>query len=387
MLQTLLCTLAVSILLGGCTKTETVGIGNKRTGTQNIATEQFVVDADKGGVITGKDGAVIAFPPGALLDEMGNTVKGPVNVYLKEARRDVDILVGGLVTMAGDQLLASDGMYMIDARAGGKTLKINPAIGIYGYFPTDKKQPDMRLYQGALDADKLDWRLTDATEKQLPFCDRDKASREKCKRCERLAKMSKKIKPGRKPKEEDYYVKRYVWENGKMYFYSSGSKKVVFSQEQLDDCADYLAASSRGAELLALVDQRKAEWKDRIGEYYEFQLKDLGWYNLDRAVKEKMMAFQGRIIDQDGQLQPGASVHMYCKDSDMRVHTAVVAEDGNFSLQFEEGRQIILFAYHNGEVGKQPLLLRQDGQSAGDIVLSQVDPESASHADFLSDLM
>ena len=201
---------------------------------------------------------------------------------------------------------------------------------LYAYI-THKKQPGMRLYKGDFGADKLDWTLTDAQEKEIPFCDRDKASREKCKRCERLANMVKKIKPGKKPNSNEYFAKRHVWENGKLYFYSSGSSQVLFSQEQLDDCADYLAGSANGQALLAEVDEAKAEWKDRIGEYYTYQLKDFGWFNIDRTVPDKVVAFKGRIIDKDGMALEGAEVRLYCKDKDMRVHIRTVAKDGSYS--------------------------------------------------------
>lgn len=383
-LLALLCGLWLSFSLAGCGRP---AVSQVRLGSQNIATQQFTVDASTGGVVQGAHGALLVIPAGAFTDSLGNAVTGPVQFLLKEARRDVDILAGGLVTMSGDQILASDGMYMIDARLNGRRLKLNPNAGVYAYLPTDQKQPGMRLYKGDFGADKLDWTLTDAQEKEIPFCDRDKASREKCKRCERLAKMVKKIKPGKKPKSDDYYAKRHVWENGKLYFYSSGSRQALFSQEQLDDCADYLATSANGQALLAEVDKAKAEWKDRIGEYYTYQLKDFGWYNIDRTVPDKVVAFKGRIIDKDGMALDGAQVRLYCKDKDMRVHVSTVAKDGSYSFQFEEGRSVTLYAYLGGMVGKQRIEVRDNGLSVDDLVLVQMDPGTTFHQGFLDELM
>lgn len=383
-LLALLCGLWLSFSLAGCGRP---AVSQVRLGSQNIATQQFTVDASTGGVVKGAHGALFVIPAGAFTDSLGNAVTGPVQFLLKEARRDVDILAGGLVTMSGDQILASDGMYMIDARLDGRRLKLNPAAGVYAYLPTDKKQPGMRLYKGDFGADKLDWTLTDAQEKEIPFCDRDKASREKCKRCERLANMVKKIKPGKKPNSNEYFAKRHVWENGKLYFYSSGSSQVLFSQEQLDDCADYLAGSANGQALLAEVDEAKAEWKDRIGEYYTYQLKDFGWFNIDRTVPDKVVAFKGRIIDKDGMALEGAEVRLYCKDKDMRVHIRTVAKDGSYSFQFEEGRSVTLYSYLGGMVGKQRIEVRDNGLSVDDLVLVQMDPGSSFHQGFLDELM
>ncbi len=382
-LYALLAGTLLSVFLTGCQENAPATL---RLGSQNIATQQYVVDADKGGVITGAQGTILAIPAGALLDSMGNAVHGPVEIVLKEARRDIDILAGGLITKAGGEILATDGMYMIDARANGKSLRLNPSVGIYASFPTNTKNPDMRLYQGAFDADKLDWRLLEAKEKPIPFCDRDKASREKCKRCERLAKMSKKIKPGKKPAANDYWTKRYVWENGKMVFYSSGSKSTVFSQEQLDDCADYLAGTERGQELNALVEQYKAEWNDRIGEYYSYQLQDFGWYNIDRAVKEELVTFKGRIIDRDGTPMDGANVHLFCKDPELRIHISTVAEDGSFELRFERGRPFLLYAFKKGQIGKQNATLRVEGETLDDLVIAQADGDIDLNASLLAEL-
>lgn len=389
LLLALLSAWAMGLFLTGCQRSG-FSDGSDQTallGPQNIATQHFVVDADKGGVVQGTSGFIVAIPAGAFTDSMGNAIHGPVDFYIKEARRDVDILVGGLVTRTGDQLLASDGMYMIDARMQGQPLRLNPSVGVYASFPTDEKNPDMRLYAGAFDADKVDWKLMDQKEKEVPYCDRDKASREKCKRCERLAKMSKKIKPGKKPKEDDYWAKRYVWENGKMYFYSSGSKQPVFTQEQLDDCADYLAGSENGKALMALVEERKAAWRDQIGNYYNYQLQGLGWFNIDRLVKEELVTFKGRIIDQDGQPKAGAEVHLYCKDNDLRIHTSTRAVDGSFELQFEPGRNVTLFAFGKGGLGKTRVLLRDGGQTVDDIVLTPIDPSASTHTGFLDELM
>lgn len=374
---------AVSLLGSGCGKPDS---GHLSTGTQHIATQRFQIDPTKEAVIQGAQGSIFAIPASAFLDSMGNTVTTPVTVRLKEANRDVDILVGGLVTQAGQDMLASGGMYMIEAFSQGKALKLNPAVGIYAYLPTTQKDAAMGLYKGDFQESKLDWKLTGQREETIPECDRDKASRAKCKKCDRLTKMVKKIKPGKKPDENtDYWAERHYWENGKLFFYSSGSKKQVLSQDQIEECQSYLRTTEKGRELLTIVDQYKEEWKDRIGDYYAYKLDALGWYNIDKVVKEELVTFTGRVVDENGNPIPGAQVHMYCKDVDLKVHASTPAADGSYTLKFAKNRSFMLYAYEQGRLGKQKVTLNSDGQSMGDISLVQVDPEQAEG--FLDEVM
>jgi hypothetical protein len=383
---------AASLLLLGfaalCLSLSSCGnppLASIRLGAQNIATQTFQVDATKGAVVNGQNGAILAIPAGAFMDAMGNTITGNVTLRLKEANRDVDILTGGLITQTGNELLASGGMYFIEGFAEGKAIRLNPAVGMYASLPTSKKDNAMGLYKGRFSEDKLDWKLTGQGEEDIPECDRDKASRAKCKKCERLTKMVKTIKPGKKPNGEDaYWAKRHYWENGKLYFYSSGSRKQVLSQDQINECQAYLQASEMGRELLGIVDQYKAEWKDRIGAYYSYRLEDFGWYNIDKVVKEDLYTFKGKVVDQDGQPIAGAQVHLYCKDADLKVHTLTTAVDGSYELKFAKSRSFVLYAHEKGRIGKQKATLDTDGKSMDDITLVQIDPDNAEG--FLSDI-
>lgn len=374
--------LAFALLLSACSPQTPLEV---RVGTHNIATQQFTVDATQGAVIQGMQGAILAIPAGAFMDSLGNTVQGKVQIQLKEANRHIDILTGGLITQTGDKMLASGGMYMIDATANGQHLRLNPEVGIYASLPTQRKDAAMGLYKGEFSESKLDWKLTGQGEEYIPECDRDKASRAKCKKCERLAKMANRIKPGKKPKQDEYWVKRHVWEDGKLYFYSSGSKSTVLTQDQLDECKSYLEASEKGQQLLATVGQYKAEWKDRIGEYYDYKLNALGWYNIDKLVKEELVTFAGRVVNPDGEPVPDAKVHLYCKDNDLNVHVTTIAADGSFQLDFAPGRSFILFAYEKGQLGKQTITLNRAGQTLDDLTITQVDPEN--HSGFLDELL
>jgi hypothetical protein len=354
-------------------------------GTYNIRNQVFEVKADAPQTIVAENGTIIAIPAGAFIDEMGNSLSGNIQFQLKEANRDFEILTGGLVTQTGNDLLASGGMYMFQAFQNGKAVQINPSVGIYAYMPTDKKDPAMGLYRGNFDDSKLDWKLTSKKEGGIPRCDESKFTRKQCKKCENLVKLANKIKPAKKPKKSDYYAKRHYWENGVLYFASSGSRKTVLSQAGIDECKDYLAATEKGRDLLATVDQYKEEWKDRVGEYYSYKIDSLGWYNIDKLVKEDIITFNGKVVDDAGQPVAGATVHLYCKDKDLKVHTSTTAADGSFALQFVPDRNFMLYAYEKGRVGKGSYQLASAGQQVESVQLAQLQPEAVKA--YFQDLM
>ncbi len=380
----LLFLLLFSFLLGACSKQATTSI---TLNDDNIQTQSFGFNAAEPNVIRGENGSIFAIPANAFLDSMGNTITGKVDFRLKEANTDLAIVTGNLITQTGNELLATGGMYQIEAYQNGNALKLNPEIGIQAYLPSKGiKNTEMGLYRGESQESKLDWKLTGQQESEIEQCDRDKASRRHCRKCKNLLRMAKRIKPGKKP-INNYYADRHYWENGKLYFASSGSKKLILSQNQLDECKTYLETSEKGRDLLATVAQYKEQWKDEIGEYYSYKLNNLGWYNIDRLVKEDVFTFNGKVLDSNGNPVSGANVHLYCKDDDLKVHTSTTAEDGNFEMKFVPGREFMLYVYEKGQVGKASYKLNNDapGQELAAVEVKQMDPEAVG--EFLQTLL
>lgn len=128
----------------------------------------FTIDGSKDTVLQTEDGIVMAIPAGAFLDESGNPVKGEINFEVKEAINSNDIMKAGLNTRSGDQLLETGGMFYMNARKDGKSLKIDPSKGIYTEVPTDDVKPGMQLYEGKRMADgTIDWVNPKPLEKYL----------------------------------------------------------------------------------------------------------------------------------------------------------------------------------------------------------------------------
>jgi len=124
----------------------------------NIMAQVFAINAAQDTVIETKGGMVIAVPANGFLDATGQPVTGNVSLVVKEALNAPSIMMAGLSSMSGNQLLESGGMFFIDARKGEERLTINPAAGLQVEVPADTIKPGMQLYSGQRKADgTIDW--------------------------------------------------------------------------------------------------------------------------------------------------------------------------------------------------------------------------------------
>lgn len=123
-----------------------------------IPSQQFTINTAIDTVIETQGGIVMYIPKGSFLDDNGNTITGNVDFEVKEALNTAQIIMGGLSSMSGDKLLESGGMFYVNARQDGKTVKINPEQGIYTEVPTDEVNPNMQLFEGKrMDNGSIDW--------------------------------------------------------------------------------------------------------------------------------------------------------------------------------------------------------------------------------------
>lgn len=128
----------------------------------------YSIDANKDTVITGNDGMVVAIPANCFVDENGNAVKGKINFELKEALTTETILKGGLSTHSNGELLETGGMFYINARQDGKSLKINEGKNIYADVPSDPNKTGMMLFDGERKPDgSINWINPKPIEKPL----------------------------------------------------------------------------------------------------------------------------------------------------------------------------------------------------------------------------
>jgi len=113
-----------------------------------IASQQFFVNGSKDTVIETKGGIVLAIPAGCFLDQNGDSVNGKIEFAVKEALDAATIIKSGLSTTSNSKLLETGGMFFIDARHNGESLKINGKNSIYAQIPADSIRAGMQLFHG-----------------------------------------------------------------------------------------------------------------------------------------------------------------------------------------------------------------------------------------------
>jgi hypothetical protein len=123
-----------------------------------VPSQFFEVNGAEDKILETQEGIVVAIPEGAFLDENGNPVSGNIEVEIKEAITTEQIMLSGLTTQSGDDLLETGGMFYINARKDGKSLQLNPDNPIVMDVPTDEVDGSMELYQGVRkDNGSIDW--------------------------------------------------------------------------------------------------------------------------------------------------------------------------------------------------------------------------------------
>jgi hypothetical protein len=126
----------ISIVLFSCRKNDTIeNTENLYDNFVKLNTPEeqlFTIEATTGGIVNGKRGTKITFPPNAFANPDNSITTGKVVISLKEALDKSQWMMSGLSTTAIDGILISGGM--IDVRVNrasdGAELKPSPAMTI-----------------------------------------------------------------------------------------------------------------------------------------------------------------------------------------------------------------------------------------------------------------
>jgi hypothetical protein len=120
--------------------------------------QNFELNTEKDTVVETADGIVIAIPAHSFLTAGGQPATGTISLEVKEALDASDIMKAGLNTKSGDQLLETGGMFYINGRQDGASLKIDSKNGLRAQIPTNEVKPGMQLFEGKRMPDGgIDW--------------------------------------------------------------------------------------------------------------------------------------------------------------------------------------------------------------------------------------
>lgn len=149
------------------TPSKTVKLGNSLAiwAKHAPATQRFSFDAANGAYIVGAKGIKIYIPQKALLDANNNVVTGTVDLELREYMSKGDMLLSGVTTVSGADILESGGMFYLMARKNGSELKMKNNMGGYMIIPQSGNSTDpMQFWKGELTNDslnKVNWVIQD----------------------------------------------------------------------------------------------------------------------------------------------------------------------------------------------------------------------------------
>jgi len=122
------------------------------------AVQVFRVRVGRDTVLVGQQGTRLVVP--ALAFDVPAS-SGPVELRMREFYSIPDIVLAGLGTRAGLDLLETGGMLHLYAAADGRTVDLRPGMQILVQLPTKQQQPGMQLFEGVSnDASHApDWQL------------------------------------------------------------------------------------------------------------------------------------------------------------------------------------------------------------------------------------
>lgn len=120
--------------------------------------QEFVVRPGRDTVLVGRQGTRVVIPKQAFDVPAGS---GPVTLTMREFYSTADIVLAGLGTRAGLDVLETGGMLHLYAAANGQTVHLRPGMQLLVQLPTRQQLPGMRLYEGvSVDASHApDWQL------------------------------------------------------------------------------------------------------------------------------------------------------------------------------------------------------------------------------------
>ena len=119
--------------------------------------QEFQVRPGRDTVLVGRQGTVMGIPAGAWERPVGD---GVVRVQLREFYSIPDIVLAGLSTASGLNLLETGGMVHLSATAGGQPVALRAGQRMLLRLPTTRKLDGMQLFNGVgTGPHGLDWQL------------------------------------------------------------------------------------------------------------------------------------------------------------------------------------------------------------------------------------
>lgn len=124
---------------------------------QDKKPQYFTVNNKRDTVLTCKEGTKVTIPANAFVNKNRKTPGIQVSVSIKEYYSNADILLAGLTTGSGKEMLETGGMICINAHDGNEVCELKEDKKISVFFPSTAEKKDMQLFNGKLTEGIMDW--------------------------------------------------------------------------------------------------------------------------------------------------------------------------------------------------------------------------------------
>jgi hypothetical protein len=124
---------------------------------ENVPAQRFSLHADRDTLLRSKGGCTVKVPANAFVDANGRQVKGPVHLELREVLRPVDFVMGNMVTVYQGKALESGGSFCLEASANGEALALAEGKLIDMAIPTRGAKSGMKFFPGKVEGNGIEW--------------------------------------------------------------------------------------------------------------------------------------------------------------------------------------------------------------------------------------
>jgi hypothetical protein len=278
----------------------------------NLAKQTFSIDPDRDTLLIGKSGTVIHIEKNSFADSLGNTVKSPIDIDLKEALNPFDMVLSNLTTTSNGQNLESGGMIYLNATSDGKQLSLSAGKGIDIGIPADSINKNMQVFEGKKDSTGMNWINPAAVanvQPQAPPVAKDSVKTPH-KRKTNVAYNVVEIPDGNFPYELDTAISHRIW-NGDGLMITKDSAFTIgkyhvrfFKQNKIQESTENFEEEDFGME------EKSAKGSNYFqvdpATNYIFSMKKLGWANIDRLLDDPRTKDVDMIVSIDNQKDFGS---------------------------------------------------------------------------------
>jgi hypothetical protein len=127
--------------------------------TENLPSSVFSIASDRDTVISGNGGTQIRIKANSFADKSGKLFQGRVDIELKEAITNSDIVLGNMTTLSNGRVLESGGMIYLNATSKINQLSIAENSSIEVSVPADVVNDSMQIYSAEKDSssNEINW--------------------------------------------------------------------------------------------------------------------------------------------------------------------------------------------------------------------------------------